>query len=90
MKRKKPAKVTFFPPPVELSIEDLVDSVYECLSSHENVEEFIVKLDLACQDWDVTYHLIQHFKALEQVYIDEVAEDEEDGKSIEPKLLKYD
>ncbi len=82
----KAKKIGFQVPDLKISIDDIIESLR--LFSHNEILKFIVKIDLRQEDWGFTCDLIAHFKALEEVYIKEVAEDEKDKKPIKPKLIK--
>jgi hypothetical protein len=50
----------------EMSVEDLLHSI-----GHENVVDFIKKLDEASEDWGITEELYKHFSDLHEEYLKE-------------------
>lgn len=88
MKAKRSRSVLFQPPPVRISIPELAEHILtNC--DHDDAANLIVKLEEAAQEWGFTCDLIAHFKALEQIYLNEVVEEGEDNTPITPKLIKF-
>ena len=54
-----------------ISTTDLIDRLTSTLT-HEELLEFIKKLDLEVADWDFTNELIKHFDEQHKIYEDEV------------------
>jgi hypothetical protein len=69
------------PVPMELMKEGLKQA-FIMNGNYDAIIEFIIQMDLACADWDVTEKLIAHFKAME---VEMIAE--EGCGPVEPKKI---
>lgn len=80
-------KKVFIQSTEELTLEMLAEKV-STIVDHNDVHLFIAMLEKMYESWEVTEHLIKHFKALEQIYNIEFKDEEKED--LTAKIIKYE
>lgn len=58
----------------DIEATDVIEAIYDSLG-HDEIIEFIKKLDLKCADWGVTEELYKYFVKQHEIFISEGEEE---------------